>query len=601
MGENWLDIPSRNKSKSLPNRGAFFLSLPPTSDAIHPDTAVHPKSRDAFPRFQWLDTWNAKKVKRLLKRKAQAMSGRLQLYDTTLRDGAQREGFSLSLNDKLKIARRLDRLGIDYIEGGWPGSNPKDIAFFEQAKTLNLQQAVITAFGSTRRAGVPVAEDAQIRTLLAADTRAVAIFGKSWKLHVRHVLKTTADENLRMIAGSVAWAREHGREVIYDAEHFFDGYKADPDYALETLRVAAGAGAGVLVLCDTNGGVLTSELQEIVRAVKRQLDVPLGIHCHNDSGLAVANSIVAVQEGITHVQGTINGYGERCGNADLCVVIPNLQLKLGCDCLTSQQLESITEVSRYVSNRANLSPDAHQPYVGHSAFAHKGGMHVDGMRKHERTFQHIDPALVGNQKRFVVSELAGRSNILFKVEELALDVKLDKEQARQVVVQIKELESHGFQFEGADASVELLIRRGQPGYVPPFELIDFHILVRDKENGIMASEAVVKIRVDDQVMLTAAEGNGPVNALDDAVRKALLPYYPALETVHLIDYKVRILDGDAGTAAKTCVLIDSGNGALTWSTVGSSPNIIEASWQALADSLEYALLKANSESAEKAR
>ncbi|MBN1579657.1 MAG: citramalate synthase [Anaerolineae bacterium] len=516
---------------------------------------------------------------------------KLELYDTTLRDGTQREGFSLSMNDKLKIAQRLDRFGIDYIEGGWPGSNPKDIAFFEGAKALGLKHAIVTAFGSTRRADTPVDQDAQIRTLLGAGTQAVAIFGKSWDLHVYHVLKTTLDENLHMIADSVAHCKRHGRKVIYDAEHFFDGYKADPDYALETLHTAADAGAAVLVLCDTNGGTLTGELQSIVRAVRTRFDAPLGIHCHNDSGVAVANTIIAVQEGMMHVQGTVNGYGERCGNADLCTIIPNLQCKLGYTCITPEQLESLTELSHYVSNRANLSFDAHQPYVGLSAFAHKGGMHVDAMRKHEDTFQHIDPVLIGNQKRFVVSELAGRSNILYKVEELSMDINLGKEEARDVVSQIKALESEGFQFEGADASVELLIRRGQPGYEPPFELIDFHILIREKENGMMSSEAVVKIKVGDEVMLTAAEGNGPVNALDDAVRKALLPYYPVLEAVHLTDYKVRILDGDAGTAAKTCVLIDSSNGDLIWSTVGSSPNIIEASWQALADSLEYALLK----------
>lgn len=527
------------------------------------------------------------------------MSNRIQLYDTTLRDGTQREGLALSLNDKLKIAERLDRLGMDYVEGGWPGSNPKDIAFFEQAKKLNLTHAVITAFGSTRRADTPVDQDAQIRALLQAETQAVAIFGKSWDLHVEHVLKTTRDENLRMIADSVAFARSHRREVIYDAEHFFDGYKADPAYALDTLRAAVDAGAAVLVLCDTNGGTLTLELQTIVREVKSKFDgsesrcIPLGIHCHNDGGLAVANTLVAVQEGATHVQGTINGYGERCGNADLCVVIPNLQVKLGYDCLNPAQLGTLTEASHYVSNRANLTPDTHQPYVGHSAFAHKGGMHVDGMRKHQGTFQHIDPTLVGNQMRFVVSELAGRSNILYKVEELNMGIQLGKEQARMVVEQIKDLESQGFQFEAADASVELLIRRAQPGYQPPFELINFHILVRDKENGMMASEAVVKIKVGEQTMITAAEGNGPVNALDDAVRKALIPHYPALNAVHLRDYKVRILDGEAGTSARTCVLIDSSDGSRVWSTVGSSPNIIEASWQALADSLEYALLKGN--------
>jgi 2-isopropylmalate synthase len=519
------------------------------------------------------------------------MEKRVQLYDTTLRDGAQREGLALSLDDKLRIAQHLDQLGIDYIEGGWPGSNPKDIAFFEQAGALGLAHARVTAFGSTRRANVDVAQDPQIQVLIAAQTPAVAVFGKSWDLHVYRVLNTSLQENLLMIADSVSYLREHGREVIYDAEHFFDGYRAHPDYALQTLRAAAEAGASLLVLCDTNGGTMPGQIEEIVAHVARQFDTPLGIHCHNDSGLAVANSIIAVQAGAVHVQGTINGYGERCGNADLCTLIPNLQLKLGYRCISDQQMRSLAEVSHYVSNRANLTPDNHQPYVGYSAFAHKGGMHVNGVLKCEDSFQHIDPALVGNQKRIVVSELAGRSNILYKVDEFGLDVDLSREKAGKLVSHIKEMESRGFQFEGAEASVELLIRRSQSGYEPPFELIDFHILVRDKENGIMASEAVVKIKVGEHVMLTAAEGNGPVNALDQAVRKALLPYYPQLEPVHLVDYKVRILDGEAGTAAMTRVLIDSSDGQQLWSTVGSSANIIEASWQALADSLEYALLR----------
>jgi 2-isopropylmalate synthase len=515
--------------------------------------------------------------------------GRIQLYDCTLRDGTQREGLSLTMNDKLKIALTLDRLGIDYIEGGWPGSNPKDIAFFEQARSLDLSRATISAFGSTRRADNPVDADSQIRLLLSAETRAVALFGKSWELHVTEVLNTTRDENLRMIADSVAYLRDHGREVIYDAEHFFDGYLDDADYAMQTLRAAAQGGASVLVLCDTNGGTMPDKIQSIVADVAAKVDLPLGIHCHNDAGVAVANTLLAVQGGATHVQGTINGYGERCGNADLCTVLPNLQLKLGHTCLDEDRLQTLTEVSHYVSSRANLTPDPHQPYVGYSAFAHKGGMHVNAMLKCEESFQHIDPTLVGNQKRVVVSELAGRSNILYMVEELGLDVEVDDAQARTLISTIKEMEHRGFQFEGAEASVELMIRRDQPGYVPPFELIDFHILVRDKENGIMASEAVVKIEVGGEVKLTAAEGNGPVNALDDAVRKALLPSYPELEAVHLTDYKVRILDGDAGTAALTRVLIDSSNGSEVWSTVGSSTNIIEASWQALADSLEYAL------------
>jgi 2-isopropylmalate synthase len=521
--------------------------------------------------------------------------GPITLYDCTLRDGAQREGLAFTLDDKIQIARALDRLGIDYIEGGWPGSNPKDIAFFERAGSLGLAHAVVSAFGSTRRADTAVEDDPQIRTLLAAETRAVALFGKSWELHVAHVLNTTREENLHMIADSVAFVRGHGREVFYDAEHFFDGYRDDPQYALQTLYAAADAGAAALVLCDTNGGAMPGDLQrilaEVTRALAGRVGCPLGIHCHNDAGMAVANTVLAVQGGATHVQGTINGYGERCGNADLCTILPNLQLKLGLDCLSAAQLRSLMDISHSISNRANLAPDPHQPYVGHSAFAHKGGMHVNGILKHEDSFQHIDPSLVGNQKRIVVSELAGRSNILYKVQEYGLDVEMDKEEARTLVTTIKDLENLGFQFEGAEASVALLIRRSQPDYAPPFQLIDFHVLVRDAENGMMASDAMVKIEVAGEVMLTAAEGNGPVNALDQAVRKALLPHYPQLEPVHLTDYKVRILDGIEGTAAKTRVMIDSSDGDELWTTVGSSPNIIEASWQALADSLEYAVWK----------
>jgi 2-isopropylmalate synthase len=522
------------------------------------------------------------------------------LYDTTLRDGSQREGISFSVEDKLKIARRLDRLGVKYIEGGWPGSNPKDLAFFERAPRLCLEQATITAFGSTRRADVKVEQDANIQALIAADTPAVAVFGKSWDLHVHHVLNTTREENLRMIADSVRHLKALGREVIYDAEHFFDGYAANPIYALQTLAAAAEAGADVLVLCDTNGGSLPSTLADVIVEVQRATATPLGIHAHNDGEMAVANSLVAVGLGVTHVQGTINGYGERCGNANLCSIIPALKLKMGRDCVTDEQLGTLTETARYVSELANLHLDAHLPYVGHSAFAHKGGMHVNALLKCEESYQHVDPRWVGNQKRVVVSELSGKSNIAFKASEFGLELGGGTEQTRKVLEHIKERENQGFQFEGAEGSIELLIRRAQADYVPPFELQDFHVLIRSNQDpeqrdplgnhGGMAAEATVKVRVGDQVIHTAADGNGPVNALDAAVRKALLPFYPRLADVHLTDYKVRILDGEAGTAAQTRVLIDSANGHHTWSTVGSSTNIIDASWQALADSLEYALL-----------
>jgi len=514
----------------------------------------------------------------------------ITLYDTTLRDGTQGEGLSFSVDDKLKIARKLDEFGLHYIEGGWPDSNPKDMAFFARAQDLPLRQAIITAFGSTRRADEAVEEDNNIRSLVTAGTRAVAIFGKSWDLHVHQVLNTSLDENLRMIADSVGYLKAQGREVIYDGEHFFDGYRANPAYALRTLAAAEEAGADVLVLCDTNGGTLPSTLTAIIEEVKEATCTPLGVHAHNDSEMAAANSLAAVQAGIVHVQGTINGYGERCGNANLCSIIPALKLKLGYDCITDEQLCSLASLSHYVSELANLSPDAHQPYVGRSAFAHKGGMHVNALIKCEESYQHIDPRLVGNSKRVVVSELSGKSNITYKMGEFDPNLSLSSDQTRQVLQYIKELENQGFQFEGAEGSVELLIRRAQPGYAPPFELLDFHVLVHSDHNGSMAAEATVKVRVSDQIIHTAAEGNGPVNALDVAVRKALLPFYPELADIHLIDYKVRILDGEAGTAAQTRVLIDSACGSHTWSTVGSSTNIIEASWQALADSLEYGLL-----------
>jgi 2-isopropylmalate synthase len=520
------------------------------------------------------------------------------LYDTTLRDGAQREGISFSIDDKLKIARRLDQVGVRYIEGGWPGSNPKDMAFFERALELGLQHATVTAFGSTRRASTRVEDDPNIRALVAAGTPAVAVVGKSWDLHVHEVLNTTLDENLCMIADSVRFLKARGRQVVYDAEHFFDGYRADPAYALQTLAAAAEAGADVLVLCDTNGGALPSVIAAVLAEVRQATTVPLGIHAHNDGEMAVANTLAAVEMGAVHVQGTINGYGERCGNANLCSVIPALKLKMGHDCVTDEQLQSLTETAWYISELANLNLFPHQPYVGRSAFAHKGGMHVNALIKCAESYQHIEPALVGNRKRVVVSELSGKSNIAYKADEFGLRLDGGSGQTEHVLSLIKGLESRGFQFEGAEGSVELLICRAQPDYEPPFELLDFHVLIhrshdppeREAGGGAMTAEATVKVRVRDQIMHTAADGNGPVNALDQAVRKALLPFYPRLADVHLTDYKVRILDGAAGTAAQTRVLIDSSNGQRTWSTVGSSTNIIEASWLALADSLEHALL-----------
>lgn len=509
------------------------------------------------------------------------------LYDTTLRDGSQREGISYSLEDKMRIAERLDRFGVCYIEGGWPGSNPKDARFFERAAKMTWQNAKIAAFGSTTRKETPPEEDANIQALLEAQTPVVTLVGKSWDLHVFHVLETTLEENLRMIGSSVAFMKVRGKEVIYDAEHFFDGYKADPAYALETLRAAEQNGADVIVLCDTNGGCLPWEIEQIVSEVKAQIRTPLGIHCHNDSGCGVANTLAAVKAGVVHVQGTINGYGERVGNADLCAVTASLQLKMGKRCVTDEQLARLTELSNFVSEVANLPHDRHQPYVGASAFTHKGGIHVAAMLKHEESYQHIDPRLVGNQRRSVVSELSGRGNLVEKAQELG--VSLTSEQARRILNEIKDLEAKGFTFEGAEGSVNVMLKRAQADYQPPFELIDFTVVVEHRQGRGMLAEATVKVRVGERILHTAAEGNGPVNALDAALRKALEDVYPAIRAVRLDDYKVRIVDSENGTASAVRVLIDTKNGTRRWSTVGASTNIIEASWRAIADSFEYAL------------
>jgi 2-isopropylmalate synthase len=516
---------------------------------------------------------------------------RLELYDTTLRDGAQREGISFSLADKEKIARKLDELGIDYIEGGWPGSNPKDAAFFERVPHLGLHQATVTAFSMTCRVGMDPADDPNMQQLVAAGVSAVAVVGKTWDLHVHNVLRTRLGENLRLITDTCSFLRAKGLQVIFDAEHFFDGLKANPNYTLEALRAAARGGAERIILCDTNGGALPSEIGQAMDQVRETVHVPLGIHAHNDADLAVANTLVAVQHGAVQVQGTINGYGERCGNANLCSVIPSLQLKMGFACLSPAQLSRLTEASHYVSEIANLSQDPFQPYVGTSAFTHKGGMHADAMSKCEDSYQHIAPALVGNRSQVVVSELSGKANVLAVAEELGISLEEDPQRVRSVVTRIKDLESRGFQFEGAGGSMELLLRRAQPAYQLPFELLDFTVLVESRWGRGLVSEAMVKLRIGEEVVHTAAEGNGPVNALDQAVRKALLPVYPQLSNAHLTDYKVRILDEKDGTAAQVRVLIDSADDGDTWSTVGSSTNIIQASWDALVDSLEYAILK----------
>jgi 2-isopropylmalate synthase len=510
----------------------------------------------------------------------------IQIYDTTIRDGTQREGISLSCDDKLRIARKLDEFGVAFVEGGWPGSNPKDAEFFERARDIPWRTARIAAFGSTCRVGGRPEDDANIKALVDARTPVCTVVGKTWTLHVTDVLRTTLDDNLRIVEQSLAYLKAQGRRVIYDAEHFFDGYKADRSYALETLRAAVRGGAETLVLCDTNGGSMPWEVSEIVRSVRATLNHPLGIHTHNDGECAMANSLAAVREGAIQVQGTINGYGERCGNANLCSIIPNLELKLGLRCLPEGNLRHLYEVGHFVAEVANLAPDEHLAYVGKSAFAHKGGIHVAAMRRNEVSYQHVDPALVGNQMRVVVSELSGRGNLLSKAEEFGIDSAAD---VTDVLNEIKTLEARGFSFEAAEASVAVMMKRQQPGYKPPFELIDFTANVDHRAGRGIFAEATVKVRVDGEVMHTAAEGTGPVNALDTALRKALVQRYPEIATFHLADYKVRILDGGNGTAAVTRVLIDTQSGNRRWSTVGASSNIIEASWRALADSVEYGL------------
>ncbi len=516
------------------------------------------------------------------------MSTPVAVYDTTLRDGTQREGISLSVADKLKITQLLDELGVRYIEGGWPGSNPKDAAYFASVKDLDLKHTQIAAFGSTCRKGSDPADDANIAALVEAETDVVTLVGKTSMLHVMDVLRTTPAENLRMIRESVAYLKELGKEVIYDAEHFFDGTKLDLEYAFDTLKAAIDGGADCVVLCDTNGGSLPWEVAELVNAVRDAFpDVQLGIHTHNDSELAVANTLAAVQAGVVHVQGTINGYGERCGNANLCSIIPDLQLKMGYSCVPDENLHTLTKLARTVAEIANLAPDNHLAYVGKSAFAHKGGIHVAAIRRNVDSYQHIDPELVGNEMRVLVSDLSGRGNLLSKAEKFGLDVS--RAEAVKVLDEIKLLENQGFVFEGAEASVAIRLHRAKPDYEPIFKLLDFTTLVEDRQGRGPLSEAMVKIDVDGDIIHTAAEGNGPVNALDLALRKALMPRYPRIADFQLVDYKVRILNSNKGTAATTRVLIDTQMGSTRWSTVGAGSNIIRSSWLALVDSVEYGL------------
>lgn len=517
---------------------------------------------------------------------------RVLLYDTTLRDGSQGEGISLSLRDKILIAERLDKFGVHYIEGGWPGSNPKDLAFFKEIKKSKIRHAKIAAFGSTRRAHSRVAEDSNIKSLLEAKTKVVTVFGKSWALHVTDVFRTSLKENLLMIYETVAYLKSKKVEVIYDAEHFFDGFKEDPEYAIKTLQQAAKAGADNLSLCDTNGGTLPHEIRRAIVRVKRSVKTPLGIHCHNDSELAVANSIQAVGEGCVLVQGTMNGYGERCGNANLVSIIPILQLKMENTFMPAKKLAELTQVSHYVAEICNMPLMNNQPFTGRSAFAHKGGVHINAMLKSARTYEHMNPIVVGNHRRFLVSELGGKSNVLLKAKELEIDLSKDSPETRKIHAEVQRLENEGYQFEAAEASFEILVRKLLGKHKPFFEVES--VAVRTENIGdaqAPTTVAEVKIKAKGKDHFEVAEGDGPVNALDSALRKALNNSYPEIENIRLTDYKVRVVNSEAGTAAKVRVFIEFQDDHKTWTTVGVHENIIQASWKALAEALEYKLLK----------
>ncbi len=514
----------------------------------------------------------------------------LEIYDTTLRDGAQAEDVSFSAEDKVRIAQKLDELGVHFIEGGWPGANPKDIDFFRMIKAIPLRHAEVIAFGSTRKANNDVGKDANIQALLAAETKTITLFGKSWSLHVTDALGVSLAKNIELIGDSIAYLRSKGRRVFYDAEHFFDGYKTNPEYALNTIRKAVESGAERVILCDTNGGTMPWEIRQICDIVQRECSIPLGIHAHNDCEMAVANSLVAIESGILQVQGTINGIGERCGNANLCSIIPNLELKMNRRALTDR-LSHLKDVSGFVTEIANLMPNKHQPYVGDAAFAHKGGVHIHAVLKNPATYEHIDPVQVGNRQRVLVSDAAGRSGLLDKIEDYGIKLSKDHSKVQELIDTLKERESEGYQFEGAEGSFELLMRKAMRSHKPSFQLLGFRVIVEKKQDdGTPLSEATVMIKVGETVEHTAAVGAGPVDALDHALRKALDKFYPQLKEVKLLDYKVRVLAANKGTESKVRVLIESGDQKDKWGTVGVSENIIEASWQALADSIEYKLL-----------
>jgi 2-isopropylmalate synthase len=515
---------------------------------------------------------------------------RILIYDTTLRDGAQGLGISFTVEDKLKIVKKLDELGVSYIEAGNPGSNPKDMEFYERAARIQLKNARLVAFGSTRRMHICAAEDDNVQSLLKAKTDVVTVFGKTWDFQVTDILKTTLEENLRMISDTVRFFKDAGKEVIYDAEHFFDGLLANEEYALKTLLAARDAGADSLCLCDTRGGTFPSKIEEMVSKVRKRVSLPLGIHCHNDTGMGVACSIAAVSSGAVMVQGTINGLGERCGNANLCSIIPNLQLLDGYSCIPEESMQMMTAIARSISEIANIAHDEAQPYVGGAAFAHKGGMHMDAVRKSTAAYELFDPSVVGNQRTFLLSEVAGRSAILKKINEIDPSITKDSPEAKRILERLKDMEARGYQYEGAEGSFELLVKKVLGCYQPAFELKEFKLIVNEPPINKANSAAMIKILVGDQEEVTAAEGDGPVNALDKALRKALERFYPEIQGVKLTDYKVRVLDSATATAARVRVLIETSDDTDTWTTIGVSTDIIEASWIALVDSIEHKLV-----------
>ncbi len=516
----------------------------------------------------------------------------IEIYDTTLRDGAQTEGIAFSVDDKIRITEKLDELGVHYVEGGWPGANPKDLEYFRKAKKLKLKTVRVTAFGSTHRPKHKPSDDSMLKSLIESEARTITIFGKTWDFHVREALKISLEENLDIIYNSVAFLKKYAEKVFFDAEHFFDGYKNNPEYALKCLKAAQEAGADCIIPCDTNGGTLPSDVKRIFIEMNPHIQVPLGIHAHNDSDCAVANSIIAVEQGASQVQGTINGLGERCGNANLCSVIPNLQLKAGFSCISSEQLRKLREVARFVNEIANIRHFPRQPFVGDSAFAHKAGIHVSAIRKRPETYEHINPELVGNLQRVLISDLAGKSNVLRKAEEFGINLSPDSPQIQDIVSTLKNLENEGYQFEAAEASFELLMKKALGLHKRFFDLIGFRVIIeKRKENEDAISEATIMVKVGGRIEHTAADGRGPVNAIDNALRKALDKFYPELKSVKLHDYKVRVITAGKGTSARVRVLIESGDEEERWSTIGVSENIIEASYQALVDSIEYKLLK----------